>query len=160
MRRIRVTTQHLVSELQSGKQISILAAEVGITRQAIWKRLKAAGIDISGRYWQRVDCGYCGTKLDRRKSYMTDKAKVFCNTECYYANRENPGYKPWRHGSRLARAIVAQRFALDSLHVVHHKDGDQRNNNLDNLVVYASQSDHIKAHHGKSKVTPVWDGAR
>ena len=58
--------------------------------------------------------------------------------------------------------LVAEEILGRLLHtgeVVHHKDGNDRNNDRSNLAVYASQSDHLKAHHGKTPVTPVWDGA-
>lgn len=30
--------------------------------------------------------------------------------------------------------------------IVHHKDGNRRNNSLDNLEVFSSQAEHIKQH--------------
>jgi hypothetical protein len=41
---------------------------------------------------------------------------------------------------------------------VHHKDSDNHNNELWNLAVFASTSDHLKHHHGH-KIEPLWDGA-
>jgi len=58
-------------------------------------------------------------------------------------------------GIRLARAVVAQHYPLTREQVVHHVDGNQRNNDLVNLEVYASQADHMAVHHGQA-VEPVW----
>ena len=54
---------------------------------------------------------------------------------------------------------MGQYFHLEPQHIVHHKDSNQRNNDLANLLVFASASDHLKHHHG-SKVSPLWDGLR
>jgi hypothetical protein len=42
--------------------------------------------------------------------------------------------------------------------IVDHTDGDERNNDRGNLRVFASQSDHMRSHHG-AKVPVLWDGA-
>ena len=139
----------------------------GMTRQAIWKRLHRAHCYIPRRVkggapgvMIEVNCAWCSTPLKRhrRKVLKLKTMRSFCNAECYYAALEAPGYFPWRHGSRLARSIVAQRFALEREHIVHHKDGDQRNNDVKNLAVYASNSAHM-AHHRGRKVDTLWDGA-
>lgn len=159
MRRSKVETQHLVvlytEQHFTLRQIGVL---VGMSAAGVGKRLKAAGIVAHDGEWVKASCGFCGSQLERRRSQHRDRYEIYCNTECYYASRENPGYRSWRHGSRLARAIVAQYFKLEPEHIVHHVDGDERNNNLDNLAVYASQSDHIKWHHGKGKVEAIWQG--
>ncbi len=139
----------------------------GMTRQGIWKRLRSVGCLIPRRakggapgVMIEVRCAWCNTTLKRRKRRLLklDILRSFCNAECYYASLEAPGYFPWRQGSRLARTIVAQYFALLPEHVVHHKDGDQRHNDRANLAVYASQADHLKHHRGR-EIQALWDGA-
>jgi len=148
---VMYTQQHLTLR-QIGKLVDMSA-------MAVSKRHKAAGVTAHDGEWIKANCGFCGADIERRRSEHRNKFDVYCNMECYAASRESPGFKPWRHGSRIARAIVSQYFKLDQEHIVHHVDGDERNNNLDNLEVYASQSDHIKHHHGKSKVMPLWRGS-
>ena len=40
---------------------------------------------------------------------------------------------------------------LEPLEVVHHKDGDPTNNTIENLEIFACQSDHVKMGHPASK---------
>lgn len=131
---------------------------VGMSRTGIMKRLKQAGITADKGEWVNEICAFCGTEYRIMRCLWKKSKQHYCKKECYYASRENEGYKPWRQGQRLARAIVAQYIHLSPDHVVHHKDGNNRNNNIDNLIAYASQSDHLKAHHG-NHVQVVWDGA-
>ena len=93
-----------------------------------------------------------------RKRWRT-RTRLFCSATHYWASREKPGYVESRRGGQLARAVVIQHFqVLESEHVVHHVDGDQRNNDLRNLEVYATHGEHMRHHHGR-KVEPLWRGA-
>ena len=149
---VMYTIQHLTME-EIGKLI-------GMSRMGVMRRLRKSGITSGQGEWVNGVCDYCGQEYQLlRKRWRTSK-KHYCKNECYYASQENPGYKPWRHGLRLARAIISQYHLLLPNQVVHHKDSNCRNNNIDNLAVYASNSDHIKAtHHKNHKVKPVWDGS-
>jgi hypothetical protein len=53
--------------------------------------------------------------------------------------------------------MVGRYFPLERRHVVHHHDGDNTNNALDNLAVFASQAEHMRYHRG-GHATPIWDG--
>ena len=59
----------------------------------------------------------------------------------------------------MARKAVSEYIDLMPGYVVHHKDGDTTNNQLANLAVYRSNSDHMTMHHG-GLVRPIWDGDR
>lgn len=139
----------------------------GMTRQAIWKRLKAAGQFIpraqhggAPGVFVSFSCAFCREPVRRHRRWLLKLTSLrsFCNAACYHAALAMSGDNPWRQGCHIARAIVAQRFALDRDHIVHHKDGDNCNNDLANLAVYASDSDHM-AHHRGRHVPPIWDGA-
>jgi len=54
--------------------------------------------------------------------------------------------------------MLAQHFALAPDHVVHHKDDNNRHNDLANLAVFADQADHMRHHRGVA-VDTLWDGA-
>ncbi len=145
------TREHLTTE-----QIGAL---IGRTRARVCQILKQAGITRAQGTWVDRACGFCGQPIKVRRCLARKVKESFCSDEHYWASRENPNYYQWRTGQRLARAVVSQYFKLLPGHVVHHKDDDSRNTDRSNLAVYASQSDHMKAHHGKSEVKPLWDGA-
>jgi predicted transcriptional regulator len=132
---------------------------VGITRQGVLKHLRKAGIEHEQGTFVEVGCDLCGAQFRKRRGAWKRSREHFCSRACLHASLENPGYKPWRQGQRLAVAIVSQYHKLEQGEIVHHKDGDNRNNDRSNLAVYANHSDHLKAHHGKTPVVPVWDGA-
>lgn len=50
-----------------------------------------------------------------------------------------------RHEHRLVAEQILGR-ALEPGEVVHHVDGDKRNNAPENLMIFTSQSDHMKWH--------------
>lgn len=135
-----------------------IAAKVGISASAVSNRLTRIGVTAKDGTWVTRRCAYCGELVQRPRSRSRGKLRVFCNDEHYYALLGDSGFVEWRHGSRLARAIVAQHFDLQREQIVHHKDDNQRHNDLANLAVYASHADHM-AHHRGRQVETVWDGA-
>lgn len=163
-----VSTQDLVVWVNEYRwPMAEVVAKSGMTRQGVYKRLKAAGCLVKRRekggapgVHVRITCSFCGNELVRRKRQVLKAGlmRQFCNQTCYFAALENPSFQVSRQGSRLARAIVQQHFPLEPQHIVHHKDGNQKNNDRSNLLVFASQSDHLKHHRGRT-VNPLWDGA-
>jgi len=144
---VMYTEQHL-TQAQIG-------AITGLTRQAIHYRLKKAGIKSQDGEWVKFKCYWCSGDSEKPRSQYRATNRHFCKTECYHDSLADNTYQPWRHGSRLARAVIAQHFDLRREHIVHHIDGNQRNNNLDNLCVYASQGDHVRAHRGGKNIV-LW----
>ena len=136
-----------------------IAAHVGITASAVNLRLHWANVDSTAGTWVNRECGYCGSAIKIRRGQARKNRQSYCKAECYYASFHGERYKPWRHGQRLARAIVAQHFQLEARHVVHHEDKDNRNNDRANLRVFASNADHMAYHRG-SNVKPIWDGSK
>ena len=143
------TEQHLT--------LAEISKLTGMSRAGIHKRLRGAG--ITREQGTRVDlvCDFCGSRVRKGRGQWRKTSKHYCGRACYFAALENPGYHPWRQGQRLARALVAQHFTLSPDHVVDHRDGDNRNNDLANLRVYTSHADHMRMHRG-GDVVPVWDG--
>lgn len=147
---------------QRGLSMREISEIAGVTRQAIHKRLIDAGIARTRRIGKiSRPCDQCGTEfLARRRSRMSsDTRSRFCSLTCARAYLSNPAYKASRAGLMRARAKVSHHFALNAVHVVHHIDGNQSNNALVNLAVFASQSDHLKSHHANPKAKPIWSGA-
>ena len=155
----KLTDYELKSLYESHMKINKIAEIAGITRQGVWKRLKKLGLHVGRHGTGTTTCAFCGAEIKRFKSRMSRVAAGYCNQECYFASRENPDYVPWRQGQRLARAIVAQHIRLTHEMVIHHKNGNNKNNDLSNLAVYANQADHMKHHHGKNSARPIWDGS-
>lgn len=159
MRR-KVETQDVVVRYTKLHQtMEEIGQHYGVTRQAIQKRLRKAGISSEQGERVQVECSICGKgfSLQRKRWHRTER--YHCSTDCYLIRRSSPDYIPWRQGARLARIIVRQYFELQPEHIVHHEDKSQRNNKLDNLRVFANQSDHLKYHHGKD-IKPIWDGRK
>lgn len=162
-----VSTQDLVVWVNEQRRpLAEVMQRTGMTRQGIYKRLKQAGCYVPRRapggapgVHVEIACSYCGARIMRRKRQILKAGlmRQFCNTTCYFAALENPSFQVSRQGSRLARAVVQQHFPLESHHIVHHKDGNQTNNDRANLMVFANQSDHLKHHRGRA-VRPLWDG--
>lgn len=147
------TKEHL-----TGQEI---ADRYGVSRQSVHFRLRYLGIHAVEGGRVTLFCEFCGKKYwCHRKKFKTEGSS-YCSQNCYFLKRSNPSYKQWRHGQRLARAIVSLHYPLRPKHVVHHKDDNNYNNDIANLAVFANQSDHLAYHHDKRKVLPrpVWDGA-
>lgn len=145
---------------ESDLQVRHIATLAGIGRESVWKRLKRLGVATAGRGTVAVTCAFCGMEFNRYRTRASKTDKDYCNAECYFASRENPGYVPWRHGQRLARALVSQHIRLLPEWVIHHKDGNNKNNDISNLVVFESQKIHLKHHHNKIGIdAALWDGA-
>jgi hypothetical protein len=137
------------------RQIATLA---GMSHVGVAKRLRSAGITAHDGVWVKLACNYCGKEFERPRC-QAKRERSYCCEDHYFADLENPGYKPWRQGQRLARAIVSQYTRLDPDEIVHHEDGNCKNNDRKNLRVFANQSDHLKYHRSKDKPSPVWDGS-
>lgn len=135
-----------------------IGAVAGMSAQAVQARLRSVKVEASEGEWVAGQCAFCGEPVRRPRSRSRRRIRMFCSNAHYYAALAATHYVGWRHGQRLARAIVAQHFDLEPAHVVHHKDGDDRHNDLVNLAVYASQAEHMAAHRGR-EVSPLWDGA-
>ena len=160
MSRKPVETQHLVSMFtQDHLTLREIAAKVGMTHAGVWKRFQRVGVKREAGTWVKVDCSFCGNPTRKPRASWKKSEKHYCRSACYYAALESPGYKPWRQGQRLARAIVSQYFQIPEGAIVHHKDGDNRNNDKANLVVYAGNGDHVRAHRTSKLVAVLWDGA-
>ena len=156
-----IKTQDVVTwYIRDHLTLAEIAKLTGMSRPAVHKRLKNAGITAEQGTWVSVACSFCGKAIRKRRGAWRKVEKPYCNPACYYADLENPGYKPWRQGQRLARALVSQYFTIPDGAVVHHKDGDNRNNDKANLAVYASNGDHVKAHRTRKPVDLLWDGIK
>lgn len=140
-----------------------LSARYGVSRQAIYKILRLNGVDTtkSGtNAWHTVSCHHCGAPVLVRRARLRNKNNLFCGNDCWlqYLNSISSG-KLDRYGMMVGRETVRTLWpGLQPGMVVHHIDGDDKNNNVSNLLVYATQGDHLRAHRGYP-ADPVWVGA-
>lgn len=161
-KRVRLTDKQKVDIINAYQNELVpmiqLAKQYGVTRQAIYKIIKKAGVDTSKRKFA-VSCTVCGKITYRPKCRVRERKHIFCSFDCYRAwlNSLGDKYKPNRHGQRIARHVVSKHFQLQQKHVVHHEDGNCLNNDVSNLRVFACQGDHIRYHRGFD-VEPIWDG--
>ena len=147
-----------------GKMYSLqmISDEIGFSRQGIKKALNREGIDTSkAGTWQVLECPQCGETF-RKSRALTRRhpGRMYCGTKCYHASIHNPGFVEWRHGTRIARSIISEHTQIPVGAVAHHDDGNERNNDVGNLVLFANQSDHMKWHRAHTHdVVPLFNGS-
>jgi hypothetical protein len=135
-----------------------IAGRAGISHVSVSKRLHKAGVTALDGTMPQLVCQQCGTGYRRKRSAVRVATGRFCSRSCYMAHiRDKATYTEWRYGQKLARAAVSRYFDLQPGHVVHHHDGDNRNNDPRNLAVFASQAEHMRYHRG-GPATPLWNG--
>lgn len=102
----------------------------------------------------------CGKPLPPKLRSQVRGRRHFCSREHYWESVRKRGanYRPHRQGQRIARAAVSKYFALKQGHIVHHRDGNNRNNSLSNLAVFSSQAQHMAFHRGDPSAVPIWTG--
>lgn len=159
-KRMKVTTIEMV-QLFTKDHLTLreISNKVGLSATAISKRLKNVGVKANDGTWVVTKCAFCQATIKRTRSRFRKNEDNYCNQECYAADLESPGYKQWRQGSRIARAIVSQYIQIPYEAIVHHKDGNDRNNDIGNLLLLANQGDHMRVHRSSKTVEPLWDGA-
>jgi predicted P-loop ATPase len=121
----------------------------GFTRAWICRLAKKYGIDASKAERFDVKCDICGTVFSTTRKRFTKSIKHFCRKDCYTRYLNNDEYKQNRTGQRRARKVVEEALgrSLRIGEIVHHEDGDNMNNELDNLKLFGSHSEHLAYHH-------------
>lgn len=107
-----------------------------------------------------VVCETCHKPFLMRRCHDRNR-RHFCSRACYYATFQDFHRKPYRRnivGCWKARREVKRHFSLRRGNEVHHHDGDNDNNSLSNLAVFASHAEHMSFHRG-GPARPIWDGA-
>lgn len=147
--------------LTTGMTRAAIARHFHVTGAAITQLLSRASVRSRinrPTHLQILECSHCKKEFTRTSNRSYAARYVYCTPDCYFAHRVNPDYLPWRHGQRIARCALRDAGIDLPYHcVVHHHDGNNRNNVLFNLAVFESQSDHMKYHH-TGRPLPVWDG--
>jgi len=96
-----------------------------------------------------VDCAKCGRTFKKYRSEIRKNltGRHYCTRECYGLDHGSVTYK--RVGDEHEHRIVAAQMIgrpLRNGEVVHHIDGNRRNNAPENLQVLPSQAEHARLH--------------
>ena len=140
-----------------------IAEIVHVSHTTISKWLLRNGIDTSKAVGCHITkpCAYCEKPVTKKRKAGRKLFRFFCDADCYYGWLKIRNiYIPNRHQQVRGRGTVASIYGpLPPGAIVHHKDGNCFNNDPGNLMLLASQGDHITWHRGdRSKVTPLWSG--
>jgi hypothetical protein len=122
----------------------------GRTRARISQFLKLYGIDTSKAEKFNITCPQCGKEFETYRKHFNSTGIRYCSAQCYHLHRSSiSDYSPSRQGQRTARAVMASHLHRDLFdsEVVHHMDGNCDNNDIDNLVLFISQAEHLRFHH-------------
>jgi ribosomal protein L33 len=109
------------------------------------------------RHGSTLACDMCGDNFYRRYGEQDSGAvHAFCSRECTFAWRakhsKTDTYR--KIGARHAHRVIAERMVRRKLkpgEVVHHKNGDHRDNRPENLAILPSQAEHARIHFSKNR---------
>jgi hypothetical protein len=125
-----------------------IADRLGVTKQAIYHRLKKVGKSEFKATAIGRKCLKCGEPFVVNRKRILAGGGKYCSVRCYQAAVSMHG-KLSRHGQREARRAVGAALgrALRSGEVVHHIDGNSFNNECPgNLMLFGSNAEHMSFH--------------
>lgn len=119
------------------------------------------------------NCQQCGTVLYVKQSDDRRGGGKYCSHTCFYAHNRGKNNNKWKggvkihaHGYRLITSpnhpfkdkqgyvrehrLVMEMYIgryLEPYEDVHHLDNDKQNNDIGNLELFASRSEHLKKYH-------------
>lgn len=146
MEKVWLEEQYLVKHLTQEQ----IGKSIGTTGRWIGKLIKKFGIDTRKAEWVNVQCCVCGKTKDITRSHWKRTEQHYCSSKCYYDRMAScSNYTRSPYGMRKARQVMAEHIGreLDGNECVHHIDGDNNNNRLDNLTLFPNNNEHIKHHH-------------
>ena len=129
------------------------------TPAAVLRALRRVGIKRTDGTWVECTCAQCGEVFKKKRYCWRKQRKHYCTEQCYYDSIANPAYNYSRQGMRVARKVVSLHFELVPGYVVHHWDSNTENNDLKNLAVFESNSQHMSFERGGND-RPIWDGRK
>ena len=133
-----------------------IAKKYGVSRTCIWKVLRRNNIDTRKRKFL-ARCHLCNRRIYRNRCQIKKSVHLFCSTKCYHKYLRRNEYNEWRYEQKIARKQIEKViFNIPPEAVVHHIDGDCRNNELSNLMLFKNQADRLRFHREIPGVKPIW----
>lgn len=134
-KRITKETKQAVLEHYKEHRSTVKASDLfKVSQASAWRIIKQAGLLLDGSRGENSNM-WKGGKKHTAKGYimLRDPLNVMCDKNGYV----------WEHRVVMARHL---KRPLLKTEVVHHIDGNKRNNEISNLMLFSSQAEHI-AHH-------------
>lgn len=101
----------------------------------------------------RCDCSLCyacSTEKARAIAISDEIRKKAVQTKREHCQQKSAYWQKSIHGRRISEhRYVMEQFLgrkLTKAEVVHHIDGNKRNNDISNLMLFANQAEHLKYH--------------
>jgi len=167
MIRSKLTDEEIISLYKNGVSIKDISQLTQITRPAIYNTLKRNKIEVDRRKVLQLNCLFCNEEFTRQRSLNKNEHSGYCSIQCFHAHRSTSGIYSKR-GSELVslheknskikhrelgrislKVIKEAGIILETGQVIHHIDGNRNNNNLENLQIFNSHSEHMNFHHKK-----------
>ena len=137
---------------------NMISKKIGFSRCGIKKFLNLAGYDTSKSSARNmtIECLNCGKKITLPT--CQGRTHKYCSQKCYYEYIKEFTYIPWRQGQRAGRAmlspIITKIFGPEQKFVTHHKDGNDTNCKMSNLLAFPDQQNHY-SYHRKTKISSI-----
>ena len=147
--------------VEEGFTLQAIGDLFGLTRPWVRKILNSVGVDTSRsgpNVLREVSCEVCGRRFSMTRCVWRSRRFRFCSAECRKAWVDAGSLKRNRM-NHLAewKLRMLMGAPLPEGSVVHHRNGDPTDNSPGNLMLFASQEDHVKWHRGlREGIEPLW----
>ena len=129
----RLYREELLTMEEVGKRL-------GCSKQNIYHILRSRGEDYHVMFLVRK-CKRCGGELTVNRGRLKRGGGVYCSVFCYHSDRSINGVYS-RRGTRIGRKVMGASVG----EVVHHINGDDFDNRVENLMVFKDSAAHASFH--------------
>jgi hypothetical protein len=155
LRKSKITTEEIKTLYIVGlRTMEEIGAMAGISRQAVRLILDRIGVEYRGGKLIK-QCLYCHGDFQVCRNVTKKGQGNYCSNRCSNAARSLGG--DMSVSSRMGRAAWLMAHPAETFkpgQVIHHIDGDRNNNDVGNLRVFNSQTEHMQYHHSLRNLLP------